>query len=164
MLSKHDLLSVLSGTSVIPFVCCSQVFPDKEGAPSQKEQTRDKTEEGKQKEEEKVENFGGDLKVTFASLTLYKNRKLHVCYVCDKYFIHKRELKNHMKLHADGTTVCPVCELDFSTSDNLLKHKSRVHLYQCKMCNLSFVKKSHRKEHKMYHSEPIDDRDDIMMQ
>ena len=56
------------------------------------------------------------------------NEPQHVCLVCDRRYVWKQALKQHMKVHdAECAHVCTFCDRRFSCKSHLKSHMKGVH-------------------------------------
>ena len=95
----------------------------------------------------------------FISRTLLKRHKCHrynhYCSCCDRGFIWKQNLLNHMKnIHDkpasnEAPFQCPSCERSFYIEGNLMQHTREMHAqpFTCATCNKSFRMRSELLEH-----------------
>lgn len=108
-----------------------------------------------------------------------KDKKRYHCTVCNKNFLRKWNLKNHLRIHEQkrAKAKCPYCEAKFFDAFNFRQHCSRYHpkkkicasvsmltwmddkrevcvdLPSCEQCNRSFPREENYKSHLLrYHS------------
>ena len=84
--------------------------------------------------------------------TQTKVEKVFKCDICEKDFLNRKCLKNHMKLHDKWRNYqCAVCDEIFKKKYNLQQHKKWFHenegKYRCDICESGFLKIVFLKEH-----------------
>ena len=77
-----------------------------------------------------------------------------ICPYCDKIFMRRSNLKEHIRVHTGETPfTCDICNRGFKQQHSLKDHK-RTHTgekpYQCNMCSKSFAVKHNLKVHQRY--------------
>lgn len=80
--------------------------------------------------------------------TLKRHKAIHtteynfVCEICQKKFIHRDRLREHLKIHAMRRYSCPYCSQYFSNTGGLRSHigiHTGIKPYPCGVCDMSFV-------------------------
>ncbi|XP_039508418.1 zinc finger protein 765-like isoform X2 [Pimephales promelas] len=73
--------------------------------------------------------------------TIGQPRQLHVCSICNKFFIYKRTLRRHKRFHTgEKPYSCSLCSKTFILRKTLRQHK-KLHLrrpYSCTQCGKRF--------------------------
>ena len=84
-----------------------------------------------------------------------KEKKPHVCEICDRAFRLKPNLKAHVEIHLDEKKhKCVVCAKRFNTSSQLSMHKQThrtVKKFVCHLCGRGFKLRANLKEHVATH-------------
>lgn len=70
-----------------------------------------------------------------------------VCVECQQKFNKKRDLDAHFRTKHRNQYTCSKCALNFSTSSELLSHKSNVHPFLCNICFKPFPSLKKRLQH-----------------
>jgi len=82
-------------------------------------------------------NFHG-IDVVLLSLTT-KTKRPWSCGVCQKVFVSKDKIVNHVQQHSgEKIHECPTCLVKFSSKHYLKEHQKRVHLFHCHYCDAVF--------------------------
>lgn len=73
--------------------------------------------------------------------SISQSRQLHVCSICNKFFIYKRTLRRHKRFHTgEKPYSCSLCSKTFILRKTLRQHK-KLHLrrpYSCTQCGKRF--------------------------
>ncbi|XP_077058196.1 uncharacterized protein LOC143710837 [Siphateles boraxobius] len=73
--------------------------------------------------------------------SISQSRQLHVCNICNKFFIYKRTLRRHKRFHTgEKPYSCSLCSKTFILRKTLRQHK-KLHLrrpYSCTQCGKRF--------------------------
>lgn len=85
-----------------------------------------------------------------------KCQRKYECNLCDKHFVHKSSLVNHIRLHSgERPYVCGHCGKTFTLSSNLRRH-ARYHSgdkpFECDNCGKRFTRKSDLNVHRRIHT------------
>lgn len=85
-----------------------------------------------------------------------KMDRKYECNLCDKHFVHKSSLVNHIRLHSgERPFKCSDCGKTFTLSSNLRRH-ARYHSgekpHKCENCGKRFTRKSDLKVHRRIHT------------
>ncbi|XP_053667674.1 zinc finger protein with KRAB and SCAN domains 3-like [Anopheles marshallii] len=81
---------------------------------------------------------------------------VHLCNVCDKSFLRRSNLVDHLRLHAQVKMYeCDYCDKSFVQSGNLKSHL-RTHTaekpFECNICGKAFTQSSSMKTHMLTHT------------
>ncbi|KAG8186286.1 hypothetical protein JTE90_004630 [Oedothorax gibbosus] len=82
----------------------------------------------------------------------YKNKKIHVCNVCNKGFSHWYTLRDHLLVHTGEKHVCDsdVCSKEFARKSSLKEHAiihEEVKPHVCQVCGRQFNRKRNMEKH-----------------
>lgn len=81
--------------------------------------------------------------------------KPHVCPLCNKSFLRKRELDRHIAIHTGMKPFkCTNCDKRFGRKDKLVRHM-RIHenkIFNCQICGNTFTRKDSLAQHMKTHN------------
>jgi len=63
----------------------------------------------------------------FIDDSMLVEKGIFACQECGKVFSKKQYLKNHIEIHMDNKSECPICHKTFNTSNTMQSHMSRKH-------------------------------------
>lgn len=82
--------------------------------------------------------------------------KVYICHYCQKIFLQRKQIVNHMKYHDKQKYICEVCQRRLSTKvafQNHMKiHSDKRELFSCKVCSRNFTTKNSRENHMNIHT------------
>ncbi|XP_036341496.1 zinc finger protein 623-like [Rhagoletis pomonella] len=81
-------------------------------------------------------------------------RQLHQCDYCDKVYVSKVALENHIRLHKGDTINCDQCGKQFVRQYELNVHMrfhTREYPFECEVCGKKFAIKGHLRTHMWRH-------------
>ncbi|XP_072396062.1 zinc finger protein 711-like [Diabrotica undecimpunctata] len=82
--------------------------------------------------------------------------KKYKCDLCSKFFCSKRDLQNHLNVHANiKNFACEICNKPFRTKESVRKHMpihSEKRPFECPLCDKRFKKQSILRKHSFTHS------------
>ena len=86
-----------------------------------------------------------------------ENRPKLKCDICDKVYLHKRNLSEHLAVHANKTPLnCEYC--DYTTfkikglKEHLVTHQENRKLFECLKCNKKYTHSNGLKQHMNSHN------------
>lgn len=91
-------------------------------------------------------------------MSIHQGIRPHACQVCDKRFITKMRLNEHLVIHTgEKSFLCDQCDKRFNRASNLRTHKSRVHhqkiySHRCPVCDKCFYNTTELKNHSVTHT------------
>uniref|UniRef100_A0A0P4W6I8 C2H2-type domain-containing protein n=1 Tax=Scylla olivacea TaxID=85551 RepID=A0A0P4W6I8_SCYOL len=92
---------------------------------------------------------------TTEELNAHRQKHKMKCAVCDKTFLRRDSLREHLLIHSGPKLPCPFCPKKFTQNSNLKRH-IRVHTgekpYKCSFCSKRFGDKSACNSHMRVHT------------
>ena len=85
-------------------------------------------------------------------------RKIHACHLCDKVFVRKRSLQQHVLTHGDTKAFrCQICDKEYAYESSLWSHmksheEGGKERHSCFVCGNSYIDKSYLKKHMLTHT------------
>ena len=75
----------------------------------------------------------------------------HVCYICEKRFQHKHNLKRHFLVHSEGFVKCSFCSCSLENKQKLDKYIIRLHTgrFICEECGIDYKTSQTLSNHRM---------------
>lgn len=88
-------------------------------------------------------------------LNIHRQKHKMKCAVCDKIFLRRDSLREHLLIHNGPKLPCPYCQKKFTQNSNLKRH-IRIHTgekpYKCSFCTKRFGDKSACNSHMRVHT------------
>ncbi|KAK3799750.1 hypothetical protein RRG08_025365 [Elysia crispata] len=86
------------------------------------------------------------------------NKKIHACHLCEKIFVRKRSLQQHILTHGEAKAFkCDICGKEYAYESSLWSHmkshdEGGKERHTCFVCNKSYIDKSYLKKHMLSHT------------
>ncbi|GFN76931.1 Zinc finger protein 208 [Plakobranchus ocellatus] len=85
-------------------------------------------------------------------------KKTHACHLCEKVFMRKRSLQQHVLTHAERKAFsCEICKKEYAYESSLWSHmkshdEGGKERHSCFVCGKSYIDKSYLKKHMLTHT------------